>query len=72
MLIGISAVKLIDSEEIIVEIYGRAKGKLSLMYQVKVTHALRLLIVLIWQHAYWSKQGKSNRLETKTVKIRHY
>lgn len=61
MLIGISAVKLIDSEEIIVEMYGRAEGRLSLMDQVQLTRALRLLIVLIWLHAHWSKPCKSNR-----------
>lgn len=41
MLIGMSAVKLIDSGEIIVEIYGRAK-KLS---QVQLARALRFEIL---------------------------
>lgn len=65
MLIGISAVKLIDSEEIIVEIHGRAKKKLSLMYQVKLTRALAIgNCSYMPTGAQWSKQGRG---EIKTT-----
>lgn len=47
---------------------GFKKKKLSLVYQVKLTRALRLVILVICQHARtWTKQGKVNRLTTISV-----